>query len=126
MHHLSRPGTGLGTFRYTKTKKYQFSTDFSHNFVVDLLSDTGLISTSLFLSFLIIQLSQSVSKIRKNLRNDDSVITLVFLVGLVGLLINNMVDFDLQIISVGLLFWIFIGMINFYNQKNDINLEKNN
>lgn len=119
-------GTGLGTFRYTKTKKYQFSTDFSHNFVVDLLSDTGLISTSLFLSFLIIQLSQSVSKIRKNLRNDDSVITLVFLVGLVGLLINNMVDFDLQIISVGLLFWIFIGMINFYNQKNDINLEKNN
>ena len=119
-------GTGLGTFRYTKTVKQRFSTDFSHNFIIDLLSDTGLISASLFISFLSILISQSVSKIRKKLRNDDSVITLVFLGGLTGLLINNMVDFDLQIISVGLLFWIFIGIINTYNRKNDINLGKNN
>ncbi len=118
-------GTGWGTYRFTKEKKQIFSTDFTHNFIIDSLSDTGLISTSLLLVFITVVIWRPIHKGNLPGNSKETAVAIALWIGIVSLLLNNLVDFDLQLLSVGLLFWIFLGLLNSYHQKHADQLEKN-
>lgn len=108
-------GFGVGTFGEVKMP-YQYTRQnafFAHNLVVQSMAEGGiilLVSTIGLFSILIIEMIKIIRLLKTN---DRYFFYAALWVGIVGVLINEMMDFDLQLPAVGGLFWILSGLICF-------------
>jgi O-antigen ligase len=103
-------GFGPGTFNnYTKSEvKHVF---FAHNLFIQTISEQGLIGL-LTLSFLLISLFvKEGSRINKLKYCHSKFFYISLWIGCLGVICNEFVDFDLQLPSLGLFFWILHGLL---------------
>lgn len=109
-------GTGLDTFRHLSYKPplHALKTDFAHNFFLQILSDTGVFGFLASIGLIGSLLWQSMKKLKaqnKKLKVEERYLFLALFVGLLASTLNTMVDFDWQISTVFLIFWIFAGLL---------------
>ena len=105
-------GTGLDTFRHLSYNTFSrvLKTDYAHNFFIQILSDTGIFGFLSSIGLIFSVLWQSLRKIG-NWRASPGLYVALW-AGLLASTLNTMVDFDWQISTVFLIFWIFAGFIN--------------
>jgi len=108
-------GFGPGTFGEAKVQT-QFTRQTSfyvHNLLVQNLAEGGIIlltATVIFYSVLIVNLSETVKTVSNH---KNKYFSMALWIGVVGILINEMMDFDLQLPAIGVLFWMMAGLICF-------------
>lgn len=118
---LSHPitGTGLDTFRHLSynTSSRVLKADYAHNFFLQILSDTGIfgfLSSIGLIGSVLWKSARRVFEIRNlklEIRNSPKALLLAFWVGLLASTLNTMVDFDWQLPTVFLIFWLFAGLV---------------
>lgn len=113
-------GTGLDTFRHLvyNSPHRVLKTDFTHNFFLQILSDTGILGflSSIGLIFSVFwQASKTLIVKTGKLDVKKRFFAWVLFVGLLASTLNTLVDFDWQLPAVFLSFWIFAG---FFRAKN--------
>ena len=110
-------GTGLDTFRFISfnSKEKALKTFYTHNFFLQMLSDTGIFG---FLSSLLLigsVLFKGAKQISHNIKNQSSIVngqlSIVFFVALLASTLNSLVDFDWQLPTVFLIFWMATALI---------------
>ncbi len=114
---LERPviGYGPGTFGFTKTnphnpEKVPF---YPHNLIIQSLAEGGIV---VFLSMILLYLLLIMDIVFKIERFNDKktkFFSMTLWVGVVALLTNEIADFDLQLPSIGMIFWLIGGLIYF-------------
>ena len=108
-------GSGLDTFRIVnKTSKYKppLGSFYTHNFFLQMLSDAGILG---FLSSILLIgsiLWQSIKKIKgqRLMTNGQRRLGTMLFVGLLASTLNSLVDFDWQLPTVFLFFWIMAAL----------------
>jgi len=118
---LSHPitGTGLDTFRHLSynTSSRVLKADYAHNFFLQILSDTGILgflSSIGLIGSVLWKAARRVFEIRNlkfEIRNSQKALLLAFWVGLLASTLNTIVDFDWQLPTVFLVFWLFAGLL---------------
>ncbi|KKS98404.1 MAG: hypothetical protein UV73_C0002G0118 [Candidatus Gottesmanbacteria bacterium GW2011_GWA2_43_14] len=115
-------GNGPDTFRYI-SQKYQTQplswSWYAHNFILQLLSDTGLIGVLLFVLFLCISLQLFL---RSFFSGPGSRQVLTALTVLFVSLMHNLMDYDWQFLSLMLYFLIFLALVVPKGKKFQIRL----
>ena len=116
---IQRPitGFGLGTFNETIIKNYPTNKGafYVHNLFVQNLAEGGSV---LFLSTIILFSGLMINSLKVINQISQTKVKLFYIslwIGLAGILINEMGDFDLQLPAVGVLFWLVESL--FYFQK---------
>lgn len=120
---IDRPffGYGQGTYKLIYTKGATNYTHFAHNLPAQVIAEQGilgLVSITIILFQILINSYSGIYNIEDRKKKTFNSIVWVILI---GLLINEMIDFDLQIISVGSLFWILAGLVYPKCKKENIN-----
>ncbi len=99
-------GTGLDTFRYISNRfapSQKAISLYAHNHFIQMFTETGVIGGGLFLLLIIF----SAIKIVGN----DNKYYFPLLLGVGGSIFNNLLDYDWQIYSLFLYFWIVLGLL---------------
>lgn len=104
-------GTGLDTFRYISNR---FATSqknislYAHNHFIQMFTESGIIGGSLFLLLIIFASAKALCyKTSKQVRHDS----FPLLLGVGGSVLNNLLDYDWQIYSLFLYFWVTLGLL---------------
>lgn len=103
-------GTGLDTFRFVSYRFQQkalTSSNFVHNHFLQLFAETGFVGGSLFLIF-IIMIFINIYKSRIMQKNN---FYLAIFLSLIGTVLNNLLDYDFQFLSVFLYFWVGAALL---------------
>jgi O-antigen ligase len=109
---LKRPvlGWGLGTFPVVYPEFRTFYTNFfvnqAHNDYLQLLVEMGVVGFATMLWFLITLYRRAARKIGNWPGEMSGAVTLACLLGLTGILVHSMVDFNLQIPANAALFYV--------------------
>lgn len=112
-------GSGLDTFNlkshlpaYLKDKDYMRSS-YVHNFFLQILSDAGILGFLTSIMLIFITLQRIVRKIiaKSTIVLSDKYLSIALFVGILASTINALVDFDWQIPTVFLIFWVIVGLI---------------
>jgi O-antigen ligase len=102
-------GWGLGTFETVYPQFRSFYTnllvDKAHNDYLQLLAETGVIGFAIMLWFLISVFRPAWPKIRNWPSEVNGAVTLSAVLGITGILIHSLVDFNLEIPANALLFY---------------------
>lgn len=113
---LQRPITGYGLYTFNQAKQDSdlpaSGAFFAHNLLVQNLAEGGVI---LFLGTIMLFLSMGVYSVKaiNKVTGKIKVCYVSLWIGLAGILMNEMADFDMQLPAVGLLFWAVAGLIIF-------------
>jgi O-antigen ligase len=103
-------GTGLGTFPFLYPIYKSESTDIkyleAHNDYLQIFSETGIIGAGLLLVFGILALATALRLVRRAGHRSLTAIRMGALTGCFGLLVHSVTDFNLQIPSNALLFFV--------------------
>lgn len=105
-------GHGWGSYGIKTAESAGKKSYFAHNLIVQVLSEQGLVGLILLATILMSVLYNSFALIQKILHRDNKLFYSMLWVSLIGLLLNEMADFDLQIPATGALFWLIVGMVN--------------
>ena len=130
---IERPlfGSGLDTFRVINKespRKAKLGSFFTHNFFLQMLSDTGifgflsgiaLIGSILWSVFKKISQPFGSAQGKRPTANGQRLLTIAFWAGLLASTLNSMIDFDWQLPTVFLLYWIFAGLLNTHAKRGD-------
>jgi len=114
-------GTGLNTFRYLSAKNERTPetySDYAHDHFLQIFAETRVLGGLLFLSLIIFSIYKSV-KI-SSYQEDYG-----FFLALLGSAVNNIVDYDWQLISLFLYFWVILALIQpkfHIRNKVDLNM----
>jgi O-antigen ligase len=104
-------GWGLGTFPTVYPQFRSFYTNFfvneAHNDYLQLLVETGILGFAIMVWFLIVLYRRAVPKIRNWMTDVNAAVTLACTLGLSGILVHSVVDFNLQIPANAALFYVF-------------------
>jgi len=104
-------GWGLGTFPTVYPQFRSFYTNFfvneAHNDYLQLLVETGLVGFATMIWFLVVLYRRAVPKIGGWMTDVNGAVTLVCMLGLSGILVHSLVDFNLQIPANAALFYVF-------------------
>jgi O-antigen ligase len=104
-------GWGLGTFPVVYPQFRGFYTNFfvneAHNDYVQLLAEMGIAGFAIMLWFLIVLYRQASRKTGNWTREVSGAATLACSLGIVGILVHSLVDFNLQIPANAALFYVF-------------------
>lgn len=115
-------GSGPGTYRiipkYNENFKYVQS-DYPLNLIIQTASDTGLLGLISGASLY----GLLIYKCLLNIKTEPS-LSIAIGLGLIGIVLNELVDFDLQLPAVGVLFWILAGLICFRDVADKTNKVK--
>ena len=119
-------GTGYNTYQ-SIYGQYNYTIDeqprYAHNYYLQTLSELGIFGFISFLIFIIIIVYRGIVVIRNEDDDENKIYLLAIYSGLLGSMIHAAFDFGWQFPAVFIVFWIFIGIINSYSQKNNL-LEK--
>ena len=110
---LKKPifGWGLGAFPIVYPQFRTFYTNFfvneAHNDYLQLLVETGLLGFATMLWFVVTLYRHAVKKLGNWSSDISGAVTLACLLGLSGILVHSVVDFNLQIPANAALFYVF-------------------
>jgi O-antigen ligase len=113
---MKRPilGWGLGTFPIAYPGFRSFYTNFfvnqAHNDYLQLLVETGLVGFSIAVWFLVVVFRQAAGKLQNWTETASGSLTVVAILGCVGILVHSFLDFNLQIPANAALFYVLCGM----------------
>ncbi len=107
---VSRPliGSGLDTFRIinrTSKRKLPLGSYYAHNYFLQMLSDAGILGFASTILFIFSVIWESFKKIKMRL------FYLAIWTGLFASIINTFFDFDWQMPTVFLIFWLFAAIL---------------
>ena len=109
---MARPilGWGLGTFPSVYPQFRSFYTNMfvnaAHNDYLQLLTETGLVGFAIAAWFLIAAIRPAVKKTRNWPSDVNGAVSLAALLGICGILVHSLVDFNLQIPANAMLFYV--------------------
>src|SRR5450631_1544970 len=107
-------GWGLGTFETVYPQFRSFYTNFlvdkAHNDYLQLLAETGVVGFALMIWFLVSSFRTALPKIRNWPSNVNGAVALAALVGISGILVHSLVDFNLEIPANALLFYVLCAV----------------
>jgi O-antigen ligase len=120
-------GWGLGTFETVYPQFRSFYTDLlvdkAHNDYLQLLVETGLLGFAIMIWFLVSALRPALPKIRNWPSDVNGAVALAALIGISGILVHSLVDFNLQIPANALLFYVLCAVAamepRFRNSRRD-------
>ena len=102
-------GWGLGTFPVVDPQVRTFYTDLlvdhAHNDYLQLLAETGLVGVGLALWFLTVAVGSAFRKVRRYQFHINGLIGLCALMGITGILVHSLVDFNLEIPANAAIFY---------------------
>jgi len=107
-------GTGSGSYQYLypvyDSGKMPFSLEHAHNDYLEVFVEQGLIGFSLMATIIIISLKNAVRHIvrKRNIRNTSFAIAAIL--AATGMLVHSIFDFNFQIPSNILHFFVFLGL----------------
>jgi O-antigen ligase len=110
---LHRPvlGWGLRAFPVVYPQFRSFYTNFfvneAHNDYLQLLAEMGLLGFGVMIWFVVVTYGQALRKIRNWTSDMTGAVTLACMLGLTGILIHSLFDFNLQIPANAALFYVF-------------------
>ena len=103
-------GWGLGSFPVVYPQFRSFYTNFfvneAHNDYLQLLCETGLLGFATMVWFLIVLYRSSVRKIGYWMSDVSGAVTFACLLGITGILVHSLLDFNLQIPANAALFYV--------------------
>jgi O-antigen ligase len=119
-------GWGLGTFETVYPQFRSFYTDLlvdkAHNDYLQLLAETGVVGFAIMIWFLVAGFRAVWPKIRQWPSNVNGSVALVAVVGISGILVHSLVDFNLEIPANALLFYVLCAVAaiepRFRNSRN--------
>lgn len=104
-------GWGLGTFPVVYPHFRTFYTNFfvneAHNDYLQLLSEMGLLGFGTMIWFFVVLFRRIPRKIQQWPSNVSGAVTLVCTLGISGILVHSLIDFNLQIPANAALFYVF-------------------
>lgn len=104
-------GWGLGTFPVVYPQFRSFYTNFfvneAHNDYLQLLAEMGLLGFAMMAWFLVTLYRQTLGKLGKWTSEVSDAVTLACILGLTGILVHSLFDFNLQIPANAALFYVF-------------------
>jgi O-antigen ligase len=104
-------GWGLGTFPVVYPQFRSFYTNFfvneAHNDYLQLLSEMGLLGFGTMIWFFVVLLRGIPRKIQHWPSNVSGAVTLACALGISGILVHSLIDFNLQIPANAALFYVF-------------------
>jgi O-antigen ligase len=107
-------GWGLGTFPVVYPQFRSFYTNFfvneAHNDYVQLMAEMGVLGFGAMVWFLTVMCRQARRKIAKWPTEVSGATTLACTLGVVGILLHSLVDFNLQIPANAALFFVFCSI----------------
>jgi O-antigen ligase len=107
-------GWGLGTFETVYPQFRSFYTDLlvdkAHNDYLQLLAETGVVGFAIVIWFLVAGFRTALPKIRQWPSNVNGAVALVAVVGISGILVHSLVDFNLEIPANALLFYVLCAV----------------
>jgi O-antigen ligase len=104
-------GWGLGTFPVVYPEFRSFYTNFfvneAHNDYLQVLAETGLVGFAITVWFLAVLYGRVRRKLGNWTSNMSAAVTLACTLGITGILVHSLVDFNLQIPANAALFYVF-------------------
>jgi len=104
-------GWGLGVFPTVYPQFRSFYTDFyvnaAHNDYLQLLVETGGLGFATMLGFLVVLYRQAIRKLGNWPADTNGAVALAAMLGVTGILVHSLVDFNLQIPANAALFYVF-------------------
>lgn len=104
-------GWGLGTFPVVYPQFRSFYTNFfvneAHNDYLQLLSEMGILGFGTMIWFLVVLFRRIPRKIQQWPSNVSGAVTLACTLGVSGILVHSLIDFNLQIPANAALFYVF-------------------
>jgi O-antigen ligase len=104
-------GWGLGTFPVVYPQFRSFYTNFfvneAHNDYLQLLSEMGLLGFGTMIWFFVLLFRRIPRKIQQWPSNVSGAVTLACALGITGILVHSLIDFNLQIPANAALFYVF-------------------
>ena len=102
-------GWGQGTFADVYPRFRSFYTDFevnaAHNDFLQVLAETGVAGFAVMVWFLVIAIRSAMRKTGKWSSNTNGAVSVAALVGISGILVHSLVDFNMQIPANAALFY---------------------
>jgi O-antigen ligase len=102
-------GWGQGTFADVYPRFRSFYTDFevnaAHNDFLQVLAETGIAGFAVMVWFLVITIRLGVHKTGKWSSNTNGAVSVAALVGISGIMVHSLVDFNMQIPANAALFY---------------------
>ena len=109
-------GWGPYSFRFVQPRMQTdvlATSDHPHNVFLKLAAERGLIAMFLFAvivgSVLLRGIKTELS--RRKTKMDHSSFEVVLLVSLTGVLVHNLIDYNLQFVGIAFLFWLLLGLL---------------
>jgi O-antigen ligase len=103
-------GWGLGTFPTVYPRFRSFYTNFfvnqAHNDYLQLLSEMGLLGFGTMVWFLVVLYRHAVRKIGNWMLDVSGAVTLACILGITGILVHSLLDFNLQVPANAALFYV--------------------
>jgi O-antigen ligase len=120
-------GWGLGTFEAVYPQFRSFYTDLlvdkAHNDYLQLLTETGLLGFAIMIWFLVSAIRPALPKIRNWPSDVNGAVALAALIGISGILVHSLVDFNLEIPANALMFYVLCAVAamecRFRNSRRD-------
>jgi O-antigen ligase len=107
-------GWGLGTFPVVYPQFRSFYTNFfvneAHDDYLQLLAEMGVLGFGVMLWFLIVTYRHALPKIGNWMSDVSGAVTLACMLGLTGILVHSLVDFNLQIPANAAIFYVFCSI----------------
>jgi O-antigen ligase len=103
-------GWGLGTFPTVYPRFRSFYTNFfvnqAHNDYLQLLSETGLLGFGMMAWFLVVLYRNALRKMRNWMSDVSGAVTLACILGVTGILVHSLLDFNLQVPANAALYYV--------------------
>jgi O-antigen ligase len=103
-------GWGLGTFPTVYPRFRSFYTNFfvnqAHNDYLQLLSEMGLLGFGMMVWFLVVLYRHALRKIRNWMSDVSGAVTLACILGVTGILVHSVLDFNLQVPANAALYYV--------------------
>jgi O-antigen ligase len=109
VRHRPMLGWGQGTFAEVYPRFRSFYTDSlvnaAHNDFLQVLAETGLIGFAIMIWFLVITLRHALRKSSKWTSNLNGAVAVAALLGISGILVHSLIDFNMQVPANAALFY---------------------